>query len=257
MAEPVAEMPLEVARFDDVSRERVRIDPADARTQPVERGLLRGEHDVVRLAHLAVDAADRERARVIGGVSVDRAACVDDHELALAHHAVAGTRVRARAGRPSADDEVERYVLGALVVEDLLQLPRDLALGAAAELHLREALVRAVRDRARLAERRQLTLVLDRTELLDRRLGLRQLDAGGAQPLEQDIRQHPFEGDTLAAEQLAERADRVALRLDRLDVSDLARRLDVAEVGEQADAVALDEQRAIRAVEADEVLDVH
>ena len=38
---------------------------------------------------------------------------------------------------------------------------------------------------------------------------------------------------------------------------DGARGLEVAEVGEEPDAVALDEERGVRAVEADEVDDVH
>src|SRR5439155_9565041 len=124
---------------------------ADPCTQPAERSLLRRQHHVVRIAHLAVHAADRERARVVGRIAVDRAARIDDDELPFAHHSLTRTRMRARASRPGTDDELERHLFGALVVEDLLQLPRDVALGAAAELHLREPLVRTVCDLARLA----------------------------------------------------------------------------------------------------------
>jgi hypothetical protein len=102
----------------------------------------------------------------------------------------------------------------------------------------------------------ELAVVLDRAQLLDHRLRERQLHAGAAQPLVERIREHALEGDLVPAQQLAELADRVALRLHRLDARDGACRLDVAEVREQPDAVALDEERAVRAVEADEVLDV-
>src|SRR4051794_5044346 len=119
VAEPVAERALERRRVDHVARERIRLDTGDAGADAVESGLLRGEHDVVRLPHLAVDTAGGERARVVRGVTVDDAAGIDDDELAPADHAVARAAVWLRPGRARADDELERRLVRALVVEDL------------------------------------------------------------------------------------------------------------------------------------------
>ena len=54
-----------------------------------------------------------------------------------------------------------------LLVEEPRQIPCDLALGAADELHLGEALEDAVGDRARMAEDVELALLLDRAQRLD------------------------------------------------------------------------------------------
>src|SRR5713101_5587544 len=125
-------------------------------------------------------------------------------------------------------------------MEELHEIPRDLALGAADERHLDQLLEDAIRDRARLAQCVELAHVLHGAELLD--------DA---------VRRHwrRLEADA-ASERLGELGDHVALRLDRLRVLDGTRGLEVAKVGEEPDAVALDEERAVRAVEADEVDDV-
>ena len=150
--EAVAERARERARVDDAARERVRVDAGDAGADAVERRLLRAQHGVVRLLRLAVDRPGRERPRVVGRVAADRRARVDDDELAGADLAVACTRVRARAGRPGADDRLEREALAALLVEELLEIPGDLALRAPDERHLGQPLEDAVGDRARLAQ---------------------------------------------------------------------------------------------------------
>ena len=62
--EPVAERPGERARLDDAARGRVGLDARHAGPDRVERRLLRGEHDLVRLAHLAVERRRSANVRV-------------------------------------------------------------------------------------------------------------------------------------------------------------------------------------------------
>ena len=66
-----------------------------------------------------------------------------------------------------------------------------------------------------------------------------------------------LEPDPPAGEELGERAGDVALRLGDLDVLDRAGRFEVAKVGvERRRALGLDEQGAVRALEARQVADV-
>src|SRR5207245_3518186 len=116
---------------------------------------------------LAVERAGRERARVVGCVAVHGAAGVDDHELAGPDLPFAGAGMRARTGRPGADDRLEREPFAALLVEEARQIPRHLALRAADEADAGEALEDPVGDLAGAAEDLELALVLDRAERLD------------------------------------------------------------------------------------------
>jgi hypothetical protein len=82
-----------------------------------------------------------------------------------------------------------------------------------------------------------------------------EIEAAVPQHLVQAVRQHALECDP-SRKVLGELGDQIALRHHGLDAVDLARGLDVAKVGEEAGAVVLDEERAVRALEADEVPDV-
>ncbi len=108
VAETVAERAGEVAALDDVARGGVDVDAGHAGTDRVEPRLLRREHDVVRLAHLAVELAGRERARVVGEVAADVGSRCRSRRARPPDHLVAGARVRLRAGRAGADDRLER-----------------------------------------------------------------------------------------------------------------------------------------------------
>src|SRR5205085_10999569 len=94
VAEAVPHRAVELALVDDAARERVGVDAGEAGADAVERALLREQNGVVRLLGLAVERAGRERARVVGGVAADRAAGVDDDELAGADRAFSRARVR-------------------------------------------------------------------------------------------------------------------------------------------------------------------
>ncbi len=100
VAEPVAHRAAKRARVDHVAGEGVRLDAGDAGADTAERRILGKLHDFVRLAQLLVERAGRERARVVGRVPADRAACVDDDELVLPDFPVTGAAVRLRACRP-------------------------------------------------------------------------------------------------------------------------------------------------------------
>ncbi len=257
VAEPVAERSCERAALDDVARRRVCVDAGHAGPDRFEPGQLRGEHDVVRLPQLAVELAGGEGPRVVGDVPADAAPGVDHDELAGLDDAVAGARVRLRAGRSGADDRLERLLGGPLLVVEPRDVPRDVALAPADERHLaHEPLEHPVRDRAGAPEGLELALVLDRAQLLDEPLARNEVDPAPAQLLRErpgeDIR---LEADA-SAELLREPADQGALRLHRLDALDGSRLLDVAEVGEEPRALRFDEQRDVRAVEPGEVEDV-
>ena len=113
---PWPNVPAKALAFDDAARGRVGVDAGHAGADRVEPRLLRREHDVVRLAHLAVELAGGERPRVVGDVAADAAAGVDHDELAGLDDAVACARVRPRAGRAGADDRLEREPVGPLLV---------------------------------------------------------------------------------------------------------------------------------------------
>jgi len=83
-----------------------------------------------------------------------------------------------------------------------------------------------------------------------------ELEAAGAQDLPRGIADRVGLEADRAVEQLGQRADERALRLDELDALDCPRGLGVAEVGEEPHALGLDEQRGVRAGEADEVAHV-
>ena len=162
-----------------------------------------------------------------------------------------------RARRARADDRLEREAVPAFLVEELREIPGDLALGAPDERHLGQPLEDAIRDLAGAAERVELALVLHGAELLDEAVGRDGLRLSLLQRLVARVGDRiRLEADA-AREGLRELADQVALRLDDLDAVDCARSLEIAKVGEEPDAVAVDDERGVRAVEADEVDDVH
>jgi len=141
-------------------------------------------------------------------------------------------------------------------VEEPRHVPRHVALGAPDERHLGQPLVHPVGDLAGTANRVQLTLVLDRAQLLDDAAARHELEPALLQHLELRIRERRrLEGDP-PRERLGELREHRTPRLHRLDAGDGARRVDVAEVREQPHALLVDEQDRVRAVEADEVEDV-
>src|SRR6185312_8457463 len=91
--------------------------------------------------------------------------------------AVTGSRMRPGARRACPDDRLEREALASLFVEELREIPGDVALGAPDERHLGQALEDAIRDRARAPESVELALVLDCAQALDDAAGRHRLDA--------------------------------------------------------------------------------
>ena len=160
-----------------------------------------------------------------------------------------------RAGRPRPDDRLEREVLASLLVEELREVPRDVALRAPDERHTGEPLEDAVGDGAGAAKLLELPFLLDRAELLDRAARRHELEPAVPEHLVESVRQYALERDS-PRQLVGELGDQVPLRQHRFHPVDLARGLDVAKVGEEADAVVLHEECAVRALEAGEVADV-
>jgi hypothetical protein len=100
VAEPVTERAAERRAVDDLARQPVRLDAAEAGADPIERGCLRLETDRVRLLQLVGQRSRRERAGVVGDVTVDRATRVDHDGLARADLPVRRPAVRLRRVRP-------------------------------------------------------------------------------------------------------------------------------------------------------------
>ena len=114
---------------------------------------------------------------------VQARAGVHEHEVSVLHDPVAGNRVRARRRRPRRDIDRERRLVGAELVKQLGHPPDQLLLRPAAELLLGQALVHAVRDPGRLADRLELARLLDRPQRLDEAAPRHQARAALAQEL--------------------------------------------------------------------------
>ena len=215
---PWPNVPAKSLRLDDAPRGRVDVHAALAGADRVEPRLLRREHDVVRLAHLAVELSGGEGPRVVGAVAGDVSAGVDHYQLAGADDTVAGARVRARACRAGADDGLERGLVRSFLVVEPRDVPGHVALAAADERHLaHEPLEHPVGDLARAPERLELALVLDRAQLLDETLARHELDAALPQLLGERPREDVGLEAEAAREVLGEPPDQRALRLHRLD----------------------------------------
>ncbi len=146
--------------------------------------------------------------------------------------------------------------LRTLLVEESRQIPGDVALAPADERDLREPLEDAVGNRTCPADRVELTLLLHGAEPLYETAARHELEPALLERLVLLVRERRgLEGEP-AREALGELVEHGASRLHDLDVRHGARRLDVAEVGEELHALVVDEQRGVRAVEADEVEDV-
>jgi hypothetical protein len=164
--------------------------------------------------------------------------------------------VRARAVRAGEHHHREGEAVGALLAQDQLHPPRELALGAADDRLGREALVRTRRDRGRLADGVQLAGLLHRAQALHEPAARHELGVprgerrpgvvGHVRGLEPDA---PFE-------ELRDVADERTRGLRDLEPVECAGPLGVAEVGEEAHTLRLDERGGVRAREAGQVADV-
>src|SRR3954447_26843602 len=256
VAETVAECPCERRLVDDAACRSVGVDAGDPGADRVERRLLCREHDRVRLLHDTVDRTGHEGARVIGGVAVDDAPGVDDNGLACADLAIGRACVRARRLRPGRDDALERDGVGTLVMKELLDRPRNFAFRAPDEALLRQALEHPVGQLAGTSDRRELLLVLDRPQPFDEASPRDGLDCAGAERLPRRIgKMVSLEADR-PRQALGEVPQERAARLLEAYAVDCTRRLRIAKVREEPNAVGLDEQRSVRALEAEQVLDV-
>jgi hypothetical protein len=144
--------------------------------------------------------------------------------------------------RPGRDDRLERDGLGTLVVEELLDRPGELPLGAAQERLLDEPVEHAVGDLTRTPDRSQLGGVLDRRSPRRRRAA-DGLDRATTQRLVTGV------GDEVGLEtdspdSRPARSFESARFVSSNSPLRPARRLRVAEVGEEASAILLDQGAA-------------
>ena len=222
----------------------------------VEAGLLGLLRHVVDLSERVGHLADSEGAGAVGAVVVEPRAGVDEHEVALLYHPVAGHRVRARRRRPRRDVDRERRLVRAELVEELGHPPDELLLRPPAELLLGQALVHAVRDPRRLTDGVELAGLLDRPQRLDETAARHQAHTGLAEDLVVRVADRVGLEPDRVGDPTGEVAVDEALGLLDLHPCELPCPLGVAEVGEEPDAVLLHENRGVRALEARQVEDV-
>src|SRR5262245_32177622 len=256
VAEAVAELPAEAGGLDLVARGGVCIDAGHAGTDGFEAPELALETRRVGAPQLVGKRPGGVGTRAVGAVVVDHGARVDHDRLPRADRAVAGAGVRFRAVRARGDDGLEGGCVGAELVEELVQPPGQLALGSPDERLVREALVGLARDLPRPADRVELAVVLHRAQRLDEAAARYEVEPAAVQRLPARVADGVGLEADAALEQLRERDDQRALRLDELDARDRPPGLGVAEVAEQPRAVRLDQQGGVRAGEADEVADI-
>src|SRR4051794_8660750 len=256
VAEPVAEVLAEAGLLDHLAGAQVGVDSAGAWADRVERGQLRSEAHVVGLLQAIGKRARRERARAVRVVGADPGARVDYDGLAGLDLSVRGPAVRSRSVRAACDDRLEARPVAAELVEELVEPPGEVPLGAARELVVREALERLARDLRGAAYDRDFVLVLHCPERLDEPVARHELDPARVERRMLAVRHDLGLEPDLARELLREERVEVARRLDELGALDRPRRLGVAEVAEEEDAVGLDEDSRVRTGEAGQVDDV-
>ena len=254
MTQAMAEELPEARRLDPVARRRVDSRAGSARPDCVQSGQLRIETHLVCALQLVRQGPGGEGAGAVRAIAVDHAACVDEHELARFHPALARKRMWLGRVRARGDVDGERHAVRVPVVEELLHAPGEIALGLTDEPTLvRQALEGVVPDLGGAPDRVQLVFVLDGAQLLDEAVARDGLDAAGMEPciaLEGDGRGLEADG---ARKELGECQVEIALGLDELDAVDRASALGIPKVGEEPDTILLDEERRIRALQAGEV----
>ena len=146
--------------------------------------------------------------------------------------------------------------MGALLVQELLHPPGDLALGAADEALFREPRERCVADRRDPPHRLELGRLLDRAQPLHEATRRNELEVAGGERLVARVRERPrLEGEP-ARQLLGQIAEKISVHLDELDAGHAPRRLRVAEVREQTNLLAVDHERRVRALETRQVAHV-
>ena len=142
VAEPVAEVLAEAARRRSCRARPRRHRRRSRRPDRLDRRELAGEAELVRPRELLVERPGREGAGAVRGVAADDGARVDDDRVAGLDLAVARAVVRQRRVRAAGDDRLEREPLAAVLAEELLEPPRELALRPPDEALLGEGLRR-------------------------------------------------------------------------------------------------------------------
>ena len=107
VAETVPECPCEVGLVDHATRGRVGIDARHSGSDRLEPFALGLRADAICRLQLVRKRTRRERAGVVGAVTVDRAARVDDDGLSPLDHPVGRARMRLRGVRARRDDRLE------------------------------------------------------------------------------------------------------------------------------------------------------
>src|SRR5439155_15806625 len=164
-------------------------------------------------------------ARVVRRVTVDPAACIDDHRLAATDLPVGGASVGPSGVRARSNDDLERKRLTTLVMEGLLDRPGNVALGAAYETLPAEPLEHAIRVLAGTLDRGQLVLVLDRTQAFHEPALWYGLDRAAAKNLVAGVRDVVVLEANPAGEPAGEVLQQSAASLLELDALDCACRL--------------------------------
>ena len=261
VAEAVAEVVAVAGGRDHVARDRVGLDAGHPGPDPVDRGELRLEADVVDLPQLA-SAARRSRACACSRSSSRRAGRPSRRSTS-----VRGLDDRRRPGSPCGFEPFgpaaiavsKREVVDAVGVQQLPEPPGELALAAADPRLRRQRLERAVgrprRPRGSCSISSSSLTARSASTTPGRRHELEPARRRAPRPARTAAR--PPRTPIFPRSRFGEVEHQRALREHRLDARDRLGGLDVAEVGEQLRrALRVDEQRRVRAVEPGQVADV-
>src|SRR5881394_413174 len=233
--------------------------PANPGGNGVERCGLRRPHRLVDVAGALAWLANSEGARAIRAVAVQLRAHVEDDQLAAADLALAGLGVRQGAVWAGGDDRREGGV-AALLADPGFGGAGHVALRTAAQPSLQAPAPNIVSELGRRRDRRQLALVLDPTQALDRAASRNRLGPVGQFPpqaLEQAHREVVVLKAEAARKVGGNTAEPVVGDGDRLPTLDLSGgALGVAEVGEEEAGVGTADTGAVGAGETGQVRDV-
>src|SRR5712692_11717050 len=147
----------------------VRLVPAPASRHGVDRGGLRGEHQLVDVLLRAAEfSVHGESPRHIRGISVQLTTCVDEQKIPVGEPRVVVAVMQDAGVGSSGNDRPVRGILGSAAAKLVEKLRLDLVFAAPRAGRAHRAFVGGRRDRRRAAHHGELPVVLDQTHVVER-----------------------------------------------------------------------------------------
>src|SRR6266853_2445571 len=177
---PAAQSQIDESLSERPHRGIVRLVPAPACHHGVERGGLRGEHQLVDVLLRAAEfSAHGEGPRHIRGISVQLTTCVDEQKIPVGEPRVVVAVMQDAGVGSSGDDRPVRGILRAAAAKLVEKLRLDLVFAASGAGCAHRAFVGGRRDRGRAAHHGELAFVLDETHVVERRAHVANLGRRG------------------------------------------------------------------------------